>query len=142
MKNIIMKSFGFIVMATIFLNTSVYANTTASGNGICSHGTTVLKDNLSGGWAYSVEDAPEGYKKGFLLIVKEDDGYKVQIQVGDTTMLGKNVSVKKNTISFKVLVEGENVSVVLTANGSKISGTSTSSAGVLNINGTKSLSAG
>ncbi len=137
-----MKSLGIVVLATIFLNTSVHANTPDSGNGMFSYGTTVLKDNLSGGWAYSVEDAPEGYKKGFLLIIKEDNGYKVQIQVGNATMLGENVSVKKNTISFKVQVEGESVSVVLTANGSKISGTSTSSAGVLNISGTKSLSAG
>ena len=137
-----MKSVGLIAMATILLNIPVQANTPNPMGEMSSDVVTVLKDNLSGGWAYSVAEAPEGYEKGFLLIIKEGDSYKVQVQVGNMTMLGENVSVKKNTISFEVQVEGENVSVVLTADGSKISGTSTSSAGVLKINGTKSLSAG
>ncbi|SDM22474.1 hypothetical protein SAMN04488514_106139 [Kriegella aquimaris] len=137
-----MKSVGLIAMATILLNIPVQANTPNPMGEMSSDVVTVLKDNLSGGWAYSVAEAPEGYEKGFLLIFKEGDSYKVQVQVGNMTMLGENVSVKKNTISFEVQVEGENVSVVLTADGSKISGTSTSSAGVLKINGTKSLSAG
>ncbi|WP_089890196.1 hypothetical protein [Kriegella aquimaris] len=142
MKNTVMKSVGLIAMATILLNIPVQANTPNPMGEMSSDVVTVLKDNLSGGWAYSVAEAPEGYEKGFLLIFKEGDSYKVQVQVGNMTMLGENVSVKKNTISFEVQVEGENVSVVLTADGSKISGTSTSSAGVLKINGTKSLSAG
>lgn len=142
MKNTVMKSVGLIAMATILLNIPVQANTPNPMGEMSSDVVTVLKDNLSGGWAYSVAEAPEGYEKGFLLIIKEGDSYKVQVQVGNMTMLGENVSVKKNTISFEVQVEGENVSVVLTADGSKISGTSTSSAGVLKINGTKSLSAG
>ncbi len=142
MKNTVMKSVGLIAMATILLNIPVQANTPNPMGQMSSDVVTVLKDNLSGGWAYSVAEAPEGYEKGFLLIIKEGDSYKVQVQVGNMTMLGENVSVKKNTISFEVQVEGENVSVVLTADGSKISGTSTSSAGVLKINGTKSLSAG
>ena len=142
MKNTVMKSVGLIAMATILLNISVQANTPNPIGKMSSDVVTVLKDNLSGGWAYSVAEAPEGYEKGFLLIIKEGDSYKVQVQVGNMTMLGENVSVKKNTISFEVQVEGENVSVVLTADGSKISGTSTSSAGVLKINGTRSLSAG
>ncbi len=142
MKNTILKSLGLMAIATILLNISVQANAADSLNKMSSEVAIPLKDNLSGGWAYTVEQAPEGYEKGFLLIIKEDDSYKVQIQVGNATMIGENVSVKKNTISFKVQVEDEKVSVVLTANGNKISGTSTSSAGVLNINGTKSLSAG
>ncbi len=101
-----------------------------------------VKDNLVGGWAYTVEGAPEGYHKGFLLIVNQDGDYKVQVQTAGATMQGQNVSVKKNTITFDLSVEGDMVKVALTADGSKISGTSTASDGVYQIKGVKSLSAG
>jgi len=98
-------------------------------------------DSLEGGWAYTVEGAPAGYEKGFLVIVKENDAYKVQVQIGPSTLLGKNVVVKGKEINFDVMVEGDTVSVKLTAKGSTITGKSTSSEGSYTINGVKSISA-
>jgi hypothetical protein len=100
----------------------------------------LIADNLVGGWSYTVEGAPEGYKKGLLIIVKEGDGYKVQVQIGGGTLLGENVKVNGNTITFDVMVEGGRVSVNLTAKGDTISGKSTSSEGSYSINGEKTLS--
>ena len=97
-------------------------------------------DKFVGGWSYTVEGAPEGYKDGLLVIVKEGDAYKVQVQIGGGTLLGENVKVNGSTITFDVMVEGSKVAVSLTTKGDTISGKSTSSEGSLNINGKKTIS--
>ncbi|HEA19331.1 hypothetical protein LCGC14_0670780 [marine sediment metagenome] len=102
--------------------------------------TLALADKFVGGWSYTVEGAPEGYKDGLLVIVKEGDGYKVQVQIGGGTLLGENVQVKGSTITFDVMVEGGKVAVALTAKGDTITGKSTSSEGSLTINGKKTIS--
>jgi len=100
-----------------------------------------IKDKFAGGWSYTVEGAPEGYTEGFLLIVKDGDTHKVQIQIAGATMQAENVSSKGNDIMFDVMVEGDKVAVTLTVDGSKISGKSVSSQGTFNVSGTKTLSA-
>lgn len=100
----------------------------------------VVADKFVGGWTYTVEGAPEGYKDGLLVIVKEGDGYKVQVQIGGGTLLGENVKVDGSTITFDVMVEGGKVAVTLTAKGDTITGKSTSSEGTLMINGKKTIS--
>lgn len=102
---------------------------------------TIIKDKFAGGWAYTVQGAPEGYAEGLLLIVKDGKSYKVQVQIAGGTMLAENVSTKGSTIMFDVLVEGDKVGVSLTVDGSKISGTSNSSQGTFTIEGVKTLSA-
>ena len=101
---------------------------------------SISKDNLVGGWEYTADGAPEGYASGLLMIVKAGDMYKVQVQLAGGAMNGTDIVVKGNDISFKLLIEGESVSVALSAKGSKISGTSTSSSGSYNIQGVKSIS--
>ncbi len=103
--------------------------------------TTIVKDHLSGGWTYTAADAPEGFDKGFILIVKSGDTYKVQVQTAGGVFNATNVEGKGHKIKFNLSVEGESVAVSLTASGDKITGTSTSSTGVINITGVKSLSA-
>ncbi len=101
---------------------------------------TITKDNLIGGWEYTAADAPEGYGSGLLMIVKSGDIYRVQVQLAHGAMNGTDVVVKGNNISFNLMVEGESVSVALSAKGSVLTGTSTSSSGVYNIKGVKSIS--
>lgn len=108
-------------------------------NGTDSADATV-EDKLVGGWSYTVEGAPGGYENGLLVIVKEDDNYKVQVQIGSGNVLGENVKVNGNTISFDVMVEGARVAVTLTAKGDTITGKSTSSEGSYAIKGEKTLS--
>ncbi|WP_139205140.1 hypothetical protein [Pricia antarctica] len=102
--------------------------------------SSLLADKFVGGWSYTVEGAPEGYKKGLLVIVKEGDSYKVQVQTGGGTILGDNVKVSGSTISFDVMVEGGKVAVSLTAKGATITGKSTSSEGSYTIKGEKTIS--
>ena len=102
--------------------------------------SSLIGDRFVGGWSYTVEGGPEGYKDGLLVIVKEGDSYKVQVQIGGGTQLGDNVKVSGSTISFDVMVEGGKVAVSLTAKGDTITGKSTSSEGSYTIKGEKTLS--
>lgn len=97
-------------------------------------------DDLVGGWTYTVAGAADGYEKGFLVIMKQNDQYKVQVQVGTSTFLGENVVAKGKEIGFDVMIEGSRVSVMLIVKGSAISGKATSSDGSYAINGVKSIS--
>jgi hypothetical protein len=140
MKKIdILKQIGIFTIL-IFLVTAVPAM--ASNKTALNKEYATINDNLVGGWSYTVEGAPEGYQNGLLIIVKDGENYKVQVQVGGGTLLGENVKVSGNSIDFEVMVEGGRVSVDLTAKGDTISGKSTSSEGSYNIKGEKSLSMG
>lgn len=137
MKNSTKKIAGFLLMAfTLF---SMPSEILANSENIDTE--VIVKDDLIGGWEYTVAGAPEGYDKGFLMIVKQGDIYKAQVQLSTGAVNGENVVVKGNKITFTVNVEGETVSVALEAKGSKISGTSTSASnGTMNISGVKSIS--
>ncbi len=133
----------FTVLAILFSMTSIGATAfTSMTNDSELKCLPVIKDSFLGGWAYTVQGAPEGYEKGFLLILKEDKTYKAQIQVGGSTFLAENIMVKKNTMTFDVMIEGQKVAVQLMVKGSKLTGTTTSNEGVFQITGEKTLSAG
>jgi len=137
MKNSTKKIAGFLLMflAFVCIPSDTLAN---SGN---KDASVIAKDDLIGGWEYTVAGAPEGYDKGFLMIVKQGDVYKAQVQLSTGAVNGENIVVKGNKITFTVNVEGETVSVELEAKGSTISGTSTSpSNGTMQITGAKSIS--
>jgi hypothetical protein len=136
MKNSTKRISGFLLMAFMLLGITPEVIASANNNTY----SAIVKDNLVGGWEYTVEGAPEGYESGLIMIVKAGDTYKVQVQLAGGAMNGSDVVAKGNTITFKLMVEGESVSVSLSAKGSKISGTSTSSSGTYNITGVKSIS--
>lgn len=138
MKNSIkrMSALMFIAVAFVVMPLQAANNVHISKTEIAD----ILKDNLVGGWEYTVDGAPEGYESGLLMIIKAGDIYKVQVQLVGGAMNGTDIVVKGNDISFKLMVEGESVSVSLSAKGSQISGTSTSSSGTYNIKGVKSIS--
>ncbi|MEP3211211.1 MAG: hypothetical protein ABJN95_18635 [Maribacter sp.] len=137
MKNSTKKIAGFLLMAfaLICAPNEIWANSEASTTPIS------VKNDLIGGWEYTVAGAPEGYEKGFLMIVKQGESYKTQVQLSSGAVNGENIVVKGNKITFTINVEGETVSVALEAKGSTISGTSTSpSNGTMQITGVKSIS--
>lgn len=78
-----------LVAVSPVMAVSQYATDSSSG---------LIGDKFVGGWSYTVEGAPEGYKDGLLVIVKEGDGYKVQVQIGGGTLLGDNVKVDGSTM--------------------------------------------
>lgn len=143
MKNTDQNLYIFLILSCLFFTAPrAMANTSINGNGLQPEVLVVpFQDHLLGGWSYTVEGAPEGWEKGLLLIINPNGVYQAQIQTANQTLLADNISVKKNTITFDVYVEGQKVAVELKAEGSKLSGTSSSSDGTYTINGVKSLSA-
>lgn len=139
------KFYGWPVVLLLMTGFTGHGNLIMNQSTIQDQGWTspeTMKDNLVGGWSYTVKGAPQGYEKGLLMIIRKGDGYNVQIQVGGGTLVGENVKVKGNTIDFEVMVEGGRVAVHLTAKGETISGKSTSSEGSYTIEGKKTLSMG
>ncbi len=137
MKNSTKKIAGFLLMvfALVCMPNEIAANSESNETAI------IVKDDLIGGWEYTVEGAAEGYDKGLLMIVNQGGVYKVQVQINGGAVNGENVAVKGNKITFTVNVEGETVAVALQAKGSKLSGTCISpSNGTMNITGVKSIS--
>ena len=130
----------FVFMLMLF---AVPFNSSAVETVATTTGKTLLaKDSFVGGWSYTLQGAPEGYEKGFLLVLKEGKAYKAQVQVGKATFMANEIVIKKNTMTFHIVVEGQKVMVALTANGSKLSGTTTTDEGVFQVTGEKTLSAG
>lgn len=126
--------FGFLALIPVDLNAS-------STNDFVLNEITTSKDKLVGGWEFTVAGAPEGYESGLMLIVKQGDVYKVQVQLSTGSINGKNIVVQGNKITFDIAIEGDTVSLELVAKGSEISGTSSSpSYGTMKITGTKSIS--
>ncbi len=139
MKNLVQKIGSVFVLTALMISGTVEASINSEKVSITK--SAVVKDNLIGGWEYTVEGAPEGYESGFLLIVKQNGAYKVQVQLSGGAVNGDDVVVKGNNITFNITVEGETVKVDLNAKGSKITGTSTSPTnGTMNITGVKSIS--
>jgi hypothetical protein len=136
------KKFQFLFVAVIIYGGSIQI-TISNGHpetfGLIQDSYEIA-DDLVGGWEYTAQGAPEGYDKGLLLIVGQDGKYQVQVQTSAGTFVGENVTVKKNTISFSLMIEGGLVTVNLTAVGSKISGKSSSPEGDYVIEGVKSIS--
>ena len=139
MKNSIKKIAGFLLMTFALVSTPLSMSANVQNN--ASETMLIAKDALVGGWEYTVAGAPEGYNKGFMMIVNQDGVYKVQVQINGGAINGENVVVKGNKVTFTVAVEGETVTVALEAKGSKITGTSVSpSNGTMNISGIKTIS--
>lgn len=136
MKNSTKRLAGFLLMigALMIAPQVIWASSTSDDT------IAMSKDHLVGGWEYTAEGAPEGYDSGLLMIVKAGDAYKVQVQLAAGALNGTDIVVKGNDITFKLNVEGESVSVSLSAKGSQISGTSTSASGTYTIKGVKSIS--
>ncbi len=139
MKKSIKSIFGVLALFTFFISSPLQANNTV-GNGECVVVYTI-GDKFAGGWEYIVEGAPEGFEKGFMLIVNQNGAYKVQLQMGGSIFMGESVVAKGSKLNFSVDVEGEKVVVALMMKRSKFTGTSTSSQGVFNVMGAKTISA-
>jgi len=140
MKNFKQKLVGFALIFSAFMFMPI-AVSAATNSDSTSNEYTIAKDDLVGGWEYTVEGAPEGYNKGLMMIVKQGEIFKVQVQLNGGAVNGENIVVKGNAITFNLVVEGESVAVALEAKGSKMTGTSTSSAnGVMQITAIKTIS--
>ncbi|WP_276167749.1 hypothetical protein [Zobellia alginiliquefaciens] len=99
--------------------------------------TVSAESELLGSWEYSAENAPDQYKLGALSIFKENGEDNVFVQLDEKEILGKNVRLQGNTISFEVTLEGVQFVVKLSAKGETLTGTYTYADGTFNIKGAR-----
>jgi len=128
------KKLQFVIVAAFLLSATTVMSNIGFGEGSIEVNTV---DDLIGAWNYTVENVDYQYSTGVLLITKEEGKYNVQVQLSAGNIIGEEIEVNDNNISFAVYIEGQKVSVSLIADGDKIKGESSSSEGVYKIEGTK-----
>ncbi|CAM3615289.1 hypothetical protein ZORO111903_09615 [Zobellia roscoffensis] len=99
--------------------------------------TVSTESELLGSWEYSAENAPNQYKLGALSIFKENGEDNVFVQLDEKEVLGQNVRLQGNTISFEVTLEGVQFLVKLSAKGEALTGTYTYADGTFSIKGAR-----
>jgi len=79
--------------------------------------TTPQKNNLTGKWKFEAPYAPEGYNTGSIEISFAEDKYSTAISMtgSDYTIPGDKTKVENDTVSFVVLLEGNEIAISLKA---------------------------
>jgi carbonic anhydrase len=96
------------------------------------------KVNPVGTWTYEAAEAPYEYSTGDLVIAKEGKEHTVQIVLGEYYKVkASNVKYEKNELSFNVYIEGESVSVQMTAEKESMKGTASYTDGTIPVTATK-----
>lgn len=98
---------------------------------------TLKKNQLAGVYEYVVKDVPPEYRAGVLHIRKEGREYLVTVEIPEGMREASEVTVKKNTIHFYLLINAQKVDVTLKVVGDRISGESASPDGVFILQGTR-----
>jgi len=87
--------------------------------------TTAKKDNALGRWKFEAPYAPEGYTTGIIEFSFADNKYSSVISFTsyDYKIPGDKTKIEKDTVTFSVVVEGNEVAITLKAEGdSKMTG--------------------
>lgn len=79
--------------------------------------TTTKKGNLTGKWKFEAPFAPEGYNTGSIEISFAEDKYSTAISMtgSDYKIPGDKTKVGSDTVSFVVLLEGNEIAIGLKA---------------------------
>ena len=100
--------------------------------------TAPVKFSPAGTWEYSVPGVPEGYDRGFMVITEDEEGLLVSIGPSEDYLApAQDVEFKKKSLSFKVVVEYEEVVVSGEFDGDQFSGTVSYVEGIFDITAQK-----
>ena len=96
--------------------------------------STSFRFSPVGTWEYSVPGVEAGYEKGSMVIAKVDRDYKVTMILNEYSKTeAEEIVYKRKTLSFTIVVEGEEIQVKGSFNGDDFQGTITYSSGEFNI---------
>lgn len=87
--------------------------------------TGVKNDNAIGKWKFEAPYAPEGFTTGTIEFSVTDNKYTSAISFSgnDYKIAGDKTKIAKDTVSFSVLIEGNEVAITLKPDGdSKMTG--------------------
>ena len=99
------KSIFTYLMISLFAVSTVTAQTTAK------------KGNVVGKWKFEAPYAPEGYNTGSIEISFAEEKYSTAISMtgSDYTIPGDKTKVENDTVSFTVLLDGNEIAISLKA---------------------------
>lgn len=91
--------------------------------------------DILGTWAYTVSDTPPEYAEGEITFKKDGDKYIATINVNDYITSIEEVTVQENRVSFKIDVEGSEVTINLEFDGDTMKGSALSNEGIFRMEG-------
>jgi hypothetical protein len=104
--------------------------------------TNSKKDTALGKWKFEAPSAPEGYTDGIIDVSFTDNKYSSAISFAgsDYIIPGDKTKVEKDSVTFVVIVEGNEVAVSLKAeNDAKMTGKAVYSEGEIPLTLTKDV---
>ncbi|MEQ8220032.1 MAG: hypothetical protein RH981_17470 [Arenibacter sp.] len=131
---------GFLVY-TLLLGFSSFAsdNVNQLNIGVKNSPTLFGEEKFLGNWKYSAENVPYEYAKGILFISKKEGVLAVVVALRGGERKAQDVKVEDNTLTFNLNLEGQIVSVSITAEGDKIRGKASSEDGIFELAGERRL---
>lgn len=100
-----------------------------------------IKNNPVGEWKFDAPYAPAGYTSGSIIVASREKKYSLSMAFTgfESKFDGDNLKIEKDSLSFTIFIENENVSVKLKMeNDTLISGKATYSEGDVPLTLTKS----
>ena len=92
---------------------------------------------LKGTWNYKVDYAPEGYEKGQMTFAEKDGQVTGEVKIQGQAIQLKDLVYADGQYKFNVTIEYNNIPVVLTVEGDKLTGKANTPEGVMPITGTR-----
>jgi len=95
-----------------------------------------------GTWKFEAPYAPEGYTSGTIVVGMAENKYNsTMVFTGsDYKLTGEKVKFEKDTVSFTIYIEGEDINVTLKMeNGTKMAGKAVYSEGEVPLTMTKTV---
>ncbi len=93
--------------------------------------------HIVGVWEYVSPDAPYGYSEGDIIFTVEAGVLKGVLDIQGYKMDLEDVKSNKNTVTFSLYVEGEDIEAEMKISGKVFEGTATFSQGALPFEGKK-----
>jgi hypothetical protein len=131
---------GFLVY-TLLLGFSSFASDIVNqlNIGVKNSPTLFGEEKFLGNWKYSAENVPYEYAKGILFISKKEGVLAVVVALRGGERKAQDVKVEDNTLTFNLNLEGQIVSLSITAEGDKIRGKASSEDGIFQLTGERRL---
>jgi hypothetical protein len=101
-----------------------------------------IKNNPVGEWKFDAPYAPAGYTSGSIIVAFQEKKYSLSMAFTgfESKFEGENVKIEKDSLSFTIFIENENVSVKLKVeNDTLISGKASYSEGDVPLTLTKNI---
>ncbi|HRN55020.1 MAG TPA: hypothetical protein PLL71_01135 [Agriterribacter sp.] len=88
---------------------------------------------MEGIYEYKAVEAPYEYQNGTIELKRTDNKWTAKVTAASQTFTAQEIKVEKTQVQFRIYVEGNPVLIKLQQKENKLTGTATSSEGVMKV---------